>query len=83
MRRLLQQILLHQGASAIQVQQALLLWLANPFVFAVSARGSADSMTAALQLLVLWWLLNGEHQSILQRMHGVPWLAEHIAVVKQ
>ena len=57
--RLLQKITLHLGATEVQVQQALLLWLANPFVFAVSARGSADSLTAVLQLLVLWWLLQG------------------------
>ena len=57
--RLLQKITRHLGATEVQVQRALLLWLANPFVFAVSARGSADSLTAVLQLSILCWLLQG------------------------
>eukprot|EP00803_Ostreobium_quekettii_P004109 evm.model.scf_2711EXC.1 EVM.evm.TU.scf_2711EXC.1 scf_2711EXC:605-5584(+) len=40
--------------------RASALWLFNPFTFAVSTRGSSDSMTALLLLAVLLGLLDGQ-----------------------
>ena len=57
--RLIVSVLRLQGATEGRTDLALLAWLANPFVFAVSARGSADSLSAVLLLLVLHCLLQG------------------------
>ena len=52
----------------------MLAWLANPFVLVISARGSADSLSAVLLMLVLYWLLQG---AACGAGSGVSWPAAH------